>query len=625
MEVALYRNNIKLFAQMINCLAKVGEDVAFDVKSDRLSLVLVNSSKSTFCRFTLYHSFFSKYLVITRAPKTFKLLLKNIVHIFKSANHLQQLLISVDYKNDKVIFDSIGLYEIRKIYRISYEQCEVMNPAHDLSTDFEFTVNYSYLSDLINHFSKLTGEITFLLGKRIVIHTSQQPQIPPPHLSQATQIINNGGGYIQYYIQMKTYCEKGQEENVQTSLAIDTVNLESFVIKGNDNNDNVGTNQTTSGHHSGNNDQMEDEEGNGGNNNSSMMQDDDHQQVVQNREGQQQQNNTEEQQGQQQQGGSLRPTPPLSQSSTIQAESEMTFSFKDLKALVSFCEIVQYNLTFLMVKKRTGDPIIIKAISPHRDVEVMFLMATVDADNDASSSMNASNTTTTNLTSTPPRSKSNNASPITSNPSPIQGNQPMFDDSANFTTPNNSNKRTRNGGNNNNNSTFMLDSVNRNNNDSGVVGGGIMNELENAMLVAENEIDNMVFGGFPKPPSNASSKPGSNPYLLEDRVNNESVFLSFGMNAENERYIRTGVLESTSFASTSSNSSSLSNQNNNDSGIVQQQQQQQQQGLLSTPQHVARRNIASAASVSEEEEEEEEVVVGTPSQSPSPLKKKKYK
>lgn len=263
------RQHIKTFANMINCLAKVGEEVIFDMKPDRVSFVTVNASKSTFARFTFLHSFFDRYSFLQTAPKIVRLTLKNVVHVFKNAANLDQLKITLDRNNSQVIFDSFGLSQVQKIYQINCSPCDVVNPEHDLSRDFEFEVNSSYLSNLLSPFGKLAGDITFLLGKRVVITTSQQNQ---PNLSQTD------GRFTQYYIQMKSYAEKGEKQNGnQTSLAIDTVNLESFNVA--------------------------------------------QQAFVQN-------------------DASNRPTPPAGtvpgSEQTIQAESEMTFSFKDLKALIGF-------------------------------------------------------------------------------------------------------------------------------------------------------------------------------------------------------------------------------------------------------------------------------------------------
>ncbi|EFC49395.1 predicted protein [Naegleria gruberi] len=432
------RQHIKTFANMINCLAKVGEEVIFDMKPDRVSFVTVNASKSTFARFTFLHSFFDRYSFLQTAPKIVRLTLKNVVHVFKNAANLDQLKITLDRNNSQVIFDSFGLSQVQKIYQINCSPCDVVNPEHDLSRDFEFEVNSSYLSNLLSPFGKLAGDITFLLGKRVVITTSQQNQ---PNLSQTD------GRFTQYYIQMKSYAEKGEKQNGnQTSLAIDTVNLESFNVA--------------------------------------------QQAFVQN-------------------DASNRPTPPAGtvpgSEQTIQAESEMTFSFKDLKALIGFCELSEYNIHFSMTRNR-GDPIVIRSESQAKDVEIVFLMATIDSDDETMATAETSTITTNQQVSS--RRASQQQQQVNDN----QMVDDNFSSGDQFSTPINKRKRSH---------------------------------LDESSIYIDNQ-DRFV---TPEIISNPSGKSLHNQFLNEDMP-----CASFGINGENERYIQLGVVQS--FSSNSSNGGS---------------------------------------------------------------------
>ena len=489
MDVGLKnRQNIKLFAQMINCLAKVGEEVTFDVKVDRVSFITINSSKSTYARFTLLHSFFDKFAVLANAPKIIRMALKTVVHVFKNANHLDQLKIVVDKNTNKVIFDSFGLSQVQKIYQINYFPCDVVNPEHNLQKDFEFVVISSFLGNLMNPFGKLTGDITFLLGKRIVV-----PVDKPPTPSSGNRLSQGGQNlqvdlqqtFTQYYIQLKSFTEKGEKQSVHTSLAVDTITLESFVVHNPTDTD--------------------------ANNPQALP----------------------------------RPTPPIASEQGIHRESEMTFSFKDLKSLVNFCESAEYNLQFYMTKSR-GDPIIVKSESPGKEVEVEFLMATVDNED---SDMQMTDTTTV---TTPARR-------------PSQSHENQMSDDPSFSTPNSNASQKRKRAEtirSNDDSSFLNDSrIN-----FGVTGASV--------------------------PSNNSGKSIYNQFLNEDMPYN-NIQCSFGLNGENERYIRLEVPQSDECLS---------------SGEPYASNPKEDEGM------VAQRHVLSAASEGDEDEEEE--VPGTPTQSP---------
>ncbi|KAG2389176.1 hypothetical protein C9374_014576 [Naegleria lovaniensis] len=376
MEVGISnRQNIKLFAHIINCLAKVGEEVAFEVAVNSVSLTTINAGKSSFLHFVLAHSFFDRWAVIANAPKKFKLTLKNIVHVFKSANHLEQLKIVVDKNKSKVVFDSLGLSQVQKIYEIYFTTCDVSVPADGFKPSFEFVVNAAYISNLLTPFGKHSGDITLRLGKRIILTTSQQQSASP---QQNPQQGADGGNpqsdlvqpsFTQYYIHMSSYNERNVPEKlsgVQTRLVVDTVNLESFHI------------------------------------------------IDQN-------NDVEQIHGDER---VVRPSPPLSSNQAVlNTEAELSFSFKDLKALISFCEVAEYNMSFALSHLKQ-QPVVITSCSLSKDLQVTLMMATNDVDDN-----NDSSTTETSITSAPTRKPSQQQT--TSNENQMMDDQEL----SSFSTP----------------------------------------------------------------------------------------------------------------------------------------------------------------------------------------------
>ncbi|KAF0972364.1 hypothetical protein FDP41_009267 [Naegleria fowleri] len=441
MEVGIKnRQNIKLFAHIINCLSKIGEEVAFEIAVDYVCLTTINAGKSSYIQFVLAHSFFDRWAVIANAPKKIKLTLKNVVHVFKSANHLDQLKIVVDKNKNRVVFDSFGLSQVQKIYEIYFTSCDVAKPELDFQPGFEFVANASYLSNLLIPFGKLTGDITFLVGKRIVLTTSQQ-QSSSPQNARPSQQQNPAGANpqpelippsatTQYYIQMKSYNERNAPEKlsgIQTSLALDTGNLESFHVVENDEIIQINGDETVA-----------------------------------------------------------RPTPPLSSNETVQFEAELSFSFKDLKALISFCEVAEYNMNF-SISKLKQQPVIITSSSLTKDLEVTLIMATNDADDHYEP-----NTTETTITSTRKPSQQQ-----TSNENQMTDDQAL---SSFSTPPKQQPKRKR-------------------------------VELEESSIL-ESRLNTTTVGS-----SNSSGKSLHNRFLNEDIEPGFHMDNSFGLNGVNERYI----------------------------------------------------------------------------------------
>jgi hypothetical protein len=63
MECIVPGNNMKVLGKALQALSKIGDELYMEAKSDRLSLITLNSSKTVCARFHFFETFFSSYEV----------------------------------------------------------------------------------------------------------------------------------------------------------------------------------------------------------------------------------------------------------------------------------------------------------------------------------------------------------------------------------------------------------------------------------------------------------------------------------------------------------------------------------------------------------------------------------
>ncbi|KAJ8443528.1 hypothetical protein Cgig2_017011 [Carnegiea gigantea] len=165
MEVSVSGNALKTFARSINCLAKIGNELAIQASSSQLAFYTLNSSRSAYQSISFKPDFFDVYTV-TGSQVQFSILLKAVCAVLRipisSIDHLRVHLLDPDAAKVKWTLECFS--GMRKTYWIN---CNVDPDIQHLSLDkgrfsSNFVARPRDLNRLLSNFQSSLHEITII-------------------------------------------------------------------------------------------------------------------------------------------------------------------------------------------------------------------------------------------------------------------------------------------------------------------------------------------------------------------------------------------------------------------------------------------------------------------------------
>jgi hypothetical protein len=220
MECIILKDNVKIFAQILHTLAKIGELISFDGKSNVCGLGTFNAAKSAYVAFSLKPNFFGTYQGKKNASKSFRIQSKVLINIFKNVSKVNKIRISANDGRsiNYIVITLTNDDEIEKVYQLHYEEANIQNVLHDPESYPVVIESTPYLLNVcLSNFHKDVEEITMSLESSV-------------RTTQSSSELSSQD--IRSIIRIMTYFE--DQENIKstlmTSLAIDTAE---FVTKKN--------------------------------------------------------------------------------------------------------------------------------------------------------------------------------------------------------------------------------------------------------------------------------------------------------------------------------------------------------------------------------------------------------
>ncbi|KAL9235027.1 hypothetical protein vseg_009828 [Gypsophila vaccaria] len=166
MEVSVSGNALKTFARAINCLAKLGNELAVQASSSQLAFYTLNSSRSAYQSISFKPDFFDVYNISTNTQVQFSILLKAVCAVLRTPlsgiDHLSMHLLDADATKVKWTLDCMN--GMRKTYWIN---CNVEPDIQHLSLEKDrfksnFVVKPRDLTRLLSNFQSSLHEITII-------------------------------------------------------------------------------------------------------------------------------------------------------------------------------------------------------------------------------------------------------------------------------------------------------------------------------------------------------------------------------------------------------------------------------------------------------------------------------
>ncbi|KAI8873150.1 hypothetical protein GQ42DRAFT_160765 [Ramicandelaber brevisporus] len=236
MQATIPAQSLRLLSRVLQCMLKIGDEVAIEAQASRLRLSTLNSARSAFALFTFSRAFFDKYTVDSsliqpdgpesdRSPGSSKsggggattaaaaasiscrVLLKSLVSIFKQRSELDRSVESCEIRLEQSVHvgDECRLvihmkcrHGISKTYRLFYEPCDPLYAIYDKNAcPNKVIVSPDVITEWIQHFHPKLEEMTmFCLRESLELHSYkgalakylEQEQSKQQHQHQAMSV-----------------------------------------------------------------------------------------------------------------------------------------------------------------------------------------------------------------------------------------------------------------------------------------------------------------------------------------------------------------------------------------------------------------------------------------------------
>ncbi|XP_021742558.1 cell cycle checkpoint control protein RAD9A-like [Chenopodium quinoa] len=181
MEVSVSGNALKTFARSINCLAKIGNELAIQASSSQLAFYTLNASRSAYQSISFKPDFFDVCSVPGNQQVQFSILLKAVCAVLRTPlsniDHLKVHLLDADAAKVKWTLDCVN--GMRKTYWIN---CNVEPDIQHLSLDrgrftSSFVVRPHDLNRLLSNFQSSLHEITIIATEPSSIPSEAESEI----------------------------------------------------------------------------------------------------------------------------------------------------------------------------------------------------------------------------------------------------------------------------------------------------------------------------------------------------------------------------------------------------------------------------------------------------------------
>eukprot|EP00002_Diphylleia_rotans_P017331 TRINITY_DN3365_c0_g1_i1.p1 TRINITY_DN3365_c0_g1~~TRINITY_DN3365_c0_g1_i1.p1 ORF type:complete len:409 (-),score=78.79 TRINITY_DN3365_c0_g1_i1:218-1444(-) len=160
---------LKLFYKMLQCCSKVGEELHIDASKRKITFRSLNTSRSAYFAFNFSDTFFESYKIGPTDVGRCKVHLKSCIAVFKSVQNVQECQVRIDNQLGKVIFDASCKYDMKKLFRINYEECEIPQAIYTKDQcKSRFICQPRLLSDSLANFHSAVDEVTLIVSPEML-------------------------------------------------------------------------------------------------------------------------------------------------------------------------------------------------------------------------------------------------------------------------------------------------------------------------------------------------------------------------------------------------------------------------------------------------------------------------
>ncbi|CAH1802413.1 unnamed protein product [Owenia fusiformis] len=223
MKCTIPGSNIKAFGRSIHSLAKIGDELYIEPMQHGLGLRTVNSSYSAYACFIFAPGFFQHYddgspsnAEATEESLKCKVTMKSCLTVFKNVSSLEKTVdkckITLDNKEDRLVFQLYCRHGIVKTHNLSYIECETLQAvfSKDLCPNL-LTAQTKLLQDAVLNFQNNQEEVTLTVRPDKLTLKNYTDDEPDPTKVMHTELTLDASEFDNYQVGVDsdiTFCLK---------------------------------------------------------------------------------------------------------------------------------------------------------------------------------------------------------------------------------------------------------------------------------------------------------------------------------------------------------------------------------------------------------------------------------
>jgi len=165
MQFVIPARHLKLFAKVIQCMAKIGDELYIDVNDDKLALRTLNNARSAFVSIVFNKNFFESF-VVSGGERKYQMKAKPCYAVFHNINNVERCTIILNEEEHRLVFDLSCKRGIKKTSKVAFEQSEALQAIYSKdSCPIRVVARPKQLVEGLPNFHSHLDEISVVVSK----------------------------------------------------------------------------------------------------------------------------------------------------------------------------------------------------------------------------------------------------------------------------------------------------------------------------------------------------------------------------------------------------------------------------------------------------------------------------
>ncbi|KAL6066506.1 Cell cycle checkpoint control protein rad9b [Balamuthia mandrillaris] len=170
MECVIPKRSVRIFSKVIQCLAKVGDDLFLEASDQKLVFRTLNQARSAFVAVTFTMNFFESFSLSADMLTRCKIQLKPCLAVFRSTSTVEKCTMRLDEAESKLIVHLLCKLGIKKTFKLAFEESETIQAVYSKENCPNKIVSRPrLLLDVVGNFHSNLDEISFIVYEKHLV------------------------------------------------------------------------------------------------------------------------------------------------------------------------------------------------------------------------------------------------------------------------------------------------------------------------------------------------------------------------------------------------------------------------------------------------------------------------